>query len=94
MVTYQTEPFNHYKYMNAFGTANQGSIAELLELKGFKEAIKNVHYLAKVKITTTLSTLALVLYLPGYSTPFGLLTPEYLFCKICMFSIKAFNYFY
>lgn len=25
--------------------------AELLELKGFKEAIKNVHYLAKVKIT-------------------------------------------
>jgi hypothetical protein len=29
MVTYQTEPFNHYKYMNAFGTANQGSIAEL-----------------------------------------------------------------
>lgn len=25
--------------------------AELLELEGFKEAIKNVHYLAKVKIT-------------------------------------------
>ncbi|HEA17156.1 MAG TPA: hypothetical protein ENH88_12065 [Pseudoalteromonas prydzensis] len=25
--------------------------AELLELKGFKEVIKNVHYLAKVKIT-------------------------------------------
>ncbi|WP_149981848.1 hypothetical protein [Pseudoalteromonas rhizosphaerae] len=25
--------------------------AELLELKGFKEAVKNVHYLAKVKIT-------------------------------------------
>ncbi len=31
IVTYQSEPINHYEYINAFGTVNQPSIAQLLE---------------------------------------------------------------
>ncbi|WP_104024099.1 hypothetical protein [Vibrio hyugaensis] len=29
MITYQTEPFSHYEYMNAFGTSQQPPMAEL-----------------------------------------------------------------
>ncbi len=29
LITYQTEPFNHYEYMNAFGTSQQPPMGEL-----------------------------------------------------------------
>ncbi|MDF2153067.1 hypothetical protein [Vibrio sp. CAU 1672] len=33
MVAYQTEAFNHYEFLNAFGVTSQGSIAELFALQ-------------------------------------------------------------